>query len=246
LSSAHRRSGKEERGECVQRAGSANRASGAAMALDDVNASFRKAERTKAELESLLEAFVMQKSAPSSVATQQRLSALCTELVNTVRGLRQQVACLPASNRITWDRRASNLEMDSSQLEKQVEKQLGHFYKSQKDTDNRSKLGLDRVSKDESDQMSGLFKEKNSLAQSSAMLDDILGQGKATLTNLSNQNGVLKGAQKKMLEVTSAIGVSNSLVGVIERRNKGDKWLVYGGMVLTLFILLSLWYLIRR
>ena len=38
-------------------------------------------------------------------------------------------------------------------------------------------------------------------------------------------------AQRKMLDVLNTVGLSNSLLRVIDRRHKMDRWLTYGGMV---------------
>ncbi len=38
-------------------------------------------------------------------------------------------------------------------------------------------------------------------------------------------------AQRKMLDVLNTVGLSDSLLRVIDRRHKLDRWLTYGGMV---------------
>ena len=38
-------------------------------------------------------------------------------------------------------------------------------------------------------------------------------------------------AQRKMLDVLNTVGLSDSLLRVIDRRHKMDRWLTYGGMV---------------
>merc|ERR1712087_202862 len=116
-------------------------------------------------------------------------------------------------------------------------------YRSKKDEENRSKLLGQRRQGAEQDDMTAIANEASKLRQANQDLDNILGQGGSILGNLVNQNQTLKNAKKKLLDVASAIGVSKSLVSVIDRRQTADKWLVYGGMILTLFILFSLWYL---
>ena len=50
-----------------------------------------------------------------------------------------------------------------------------------------------------------------------------------------------------MADVTHSLGISKSLMGVIERRQEGDKWIVYGGMVfVTTTILLFYWFVIGK
>ena len=51
------------------------------------------------------------------------------------------------------------------------------------------------------------------------MLDGVLDQGRATLEQMKKQNFTLKNAKKKMLDVANVMGLSSSLVGVIDRRS---------------------------
>ncbi len=48
---------------------------------------------------------------------------------------------------------------------------------------------------------------------------------------------MLKGIRKKMLDVASMLGMSNTVMRLIERRSEGDKYILIGGMVVTCFIM---------
>jgi len=65
----------------------------------------------------------------------------------------------------------------------------------------------------------------------------MIAHGEDTLTNLKEQNSALKFIKTKMLNVTNSLGLSNTLIRMIERRNQSDKFVLYGGMILTLFIM---------
>mmetsp|Transcript_43290 Transcript_43290/g.100335 ORF Transcript_43290/g.100335 Transcript_43290/m.100335 type:complete len:222 (-) Transcript_43290:128-793(-) len=214
----------------------------------EVNALFSKSEHQKRELESLLAAFAEHKAAHNNVASQQRLAAMISQFSSTVENFGQEVSGLNGKNRALWERRAANLQDDLVSIQRDVDKQLGPFYKAQKEEEDRNKLfgGKEsRKAQKVDDEMTALARERGSLGQASAALDDIVGQGQQILGSLVGQNKILKGARRKLLDAANAMGVSASLVSVIDRRQTGDKWLVYGGMVLTLFILFSLWYLLR-
>jgi len=66
------------------------------------------------------------------------------------------------------------------------------------------------------DEMRAMLQERSALEQSNSMMDDILAQGRATYGNLVNQNTTLKNARKKLLDAANAIGVSSSLVNIID------------------------------
>ena len=50
------------------------------------------------------------------------------------------------------------------------------------------------------------------------------------------QRGALKKAHRVMLDIGSKLGISRSLLTAVTRRQAGDKWIVLGGMVITLIV----------
>ena len=70
---------------------------------------------------------------------------------------------------------------------------------------------------------------------------EALGEPWGVLGALGEQKERLKGAQHKMLDLLNSIGVSASLLRVIDRRQRMDAMLVYGGMVFTVLLLLFVW-----
>jgi Golgi SNAP receptor complex protein 2 len=82
---------------------------------------------------------------------------------------------------------------------------------------------------------------KMSLQRSGGMVDDLLAHGASVLGALGEQKERLKGAQHKMLDLLNSIGVSASLLRVIDRRQRMDAMLVYGGMLFTVVLLLIIW-----
>ncbi|CAE8582382.1 unnamed protein product [Polarella glacialis] len=218
-----------------------------ADASSNVGETFRRAEKLKREVDALLETFAQPKAGGgSAVAAQQRLALLSADLVSSSQQVKEEVAAMPEKGRAAWDRKAQRLEEDVYVIQSAVDKQLGQFYKVSREEDNRKKLFGDRdKKKGPDDEMQSMARENRALRESSSALDEVLEQGRSILGNIVGQNKVLKMARRKLLDAANVMGVSQSLVNVIDRRSTGDKWLVYGGMSLTLFILLSLFYLLR-
>ena len=46
-----------------------------------------------------------------------------------------------------------------------------------------------------------------------------------------------QGFRRKMLDVASVLGLSNTVMRHIEKRSEGDKWILFGGMFLTCVIM---------
>nr|CAG4651421.1 EOG090X0GIP [Simocephalus serrulatus]SVE94573.1 EOG090X0GIP [Simocephalus serrulatus] len=74
-------------------------------------------------------------------------------------------------------------------------------------------------------------------------LDDIWETGTAVLDGLRTQRGVFKKAHRRLLDVTSMLSLSNSVMRMIERRSAQDKYLFYGLAILTcILIITAFWY----
>ncbi|XP_039595934.1 Golgi SNAP receptor complex member 2 [Polypterus senegalus] len=68
-------------------------------------------------------------------------------------------------------------------------------------------------------------------------IDDLLGSGSSILDGLREQRNTLKGAHKKMLDVANMLGLSNTVMQLIEKRAFQDKFLLIGGMVVTCIVM---------
>ena len=66
------------------------------------------------------------------------------------------------------------------------------------------------------------------------------------LNSLGEQRGRLKKAHRTVLDIANVLGLSNSLLQMIERREFGDRVIVFGGMVLTCIILIACWWYVAR
>lgn len=65
------------------------------------------------------------------------------------------------------------------------------------------------------------------------------------LDNLKSQSISLKDVKRKILNVSNTLGLSNTLLRMIERRSASDKVILYGGMVITCIIMfLTIYYLV--
>ncbi|KAI8099639.1 uncharacterized protein BX664DRAFT_321792 [Halteromyces radiatus] len=70
-----------------------------------------------------------------------------------------------------------------------------------------------------------------------SQLDDFITQAQTLLENLTDQHGILKKAQRKLLDTANILGLSQNVIRYIERRTTQDKWIFFGGLIITVFIL---------
>lgn len=72
----------------------------------------------------------------------------------------------------------------------------------------------------------------------------MLGAGINILEGIRDQGITLKGARKKVLDLANTLGLSNTVMRMIERRSTQDKYILFAGMVIVLLCLyLALKYL---
>ena len=81
------------------------------------------------------------------------------------------------------------------------------------------------------------LQENERLQASHAQMDNIIDQSRAVLSSLRDQAGSLKGVRRKILEVANTLGMSNTVLRLIERRTTQDKILLFGGMAVTLILM---------
>ena len=81
-----------------------------------------------------------------------------------------------------------------------------------------------------------------SVRTSKRMLEETLATGAAALVEMSGQRERLKAARTKALDVLHGLGLSDSVLRVIERRQKTDALLAYGGMGVVTLVLVVCWW----
>ncbi|XP_048870745.1 Golgi SNAP receptor complex member 2 [Brienomyrus brachyistius] len=68
-------------------------------------------------------------------------------------------------------------------------------------------------------------------------MDDLLSSGSSILDGLRDQRSTLKGTHKKMLDVANMLGLSNTVMRLIEKRAFQDKFIMIGGMLVTCIVM---------
>ena len=94
----------------------------------------------------------------------------------------------------------------------------------------------------DSDEMQQLTEEADSLASSHGMMNELLASGANSLSSLVGQRSRMRWVNRKMLDIGNKIGLSNSTMRMIERRDATDAYFVFGGMVVTLLVIYFLYF----
>lgn len=73
-------------------------------------------------------------------------------------------------------------------------------------------------------------------------VDDMINTGHGVLDSLRSQRETLKGAQKRIIDIGNTLGLSTHTMRLIEKRINEDKYVVFGGMAVTLLVIILVIY----
>ena len=77
------------------------------------------------------------------------------------------------------------------------------------------------------------------------MIDQYIAQSTNVISSLSSQREALKAARKVILDIGTRLGLSQTLLSAVTRRESGDFYIVVGGMMLTLITLCLVYWWVR-
>lgn len=66
------------------------------------------------------------------------------------------------------------------------------------------------------------------------------------MSGLLSQKERLKGIQRKAFDILNSLGIANSLMKAVEGRDTVDKWIVYGGMLFILLLIVLVYLYLAR
>lgn len=75
--------------------------------------------------------------------------------------------------------------------------------------------------------------EAQSLHQSTLMVDDLITNGSGSLTALVEQRQMMRGVRNVVMRMENVMGLTNSTMRIIERRDITDAYLVLAGIIVT-------------
>ena len=79
--------------------------------------------------------------------------------------------------------------------------------------------------------------EAQSLHQSTLMVDDLITNGSGSLTALVEQRQMMRGVRNVVMRMRNVMGLTNSTMRIIERRDITDAYLVLAGIIVTCIVI---------
>lgn len=81
------------------------------------------------------------------------------------------------------------------------------------------------------------IQQQNSLHSAHRGMDEMLQTGAGTLESLRLQRNTLKGAHRRIVDMANTLGLSNHTMRLIERRVVQDKYILVGGIAITMVVI---------
>ncbi|XP_077247719.1 membrin-11-like [Tasmannia lanceolata] len=166
-----------------------------------------------------------------------QIQSLCVEMDRLWRSVASK------GQRDLWKRKVELISEEVDSLKESLDKHLLRSQKRMLEAKERAEL-LQKANGD-SAHVLRIFDEEAQAMQSARtshlMLDEAYGTGVAILTKMAEQRDRLKRAQRKALDILNTVGLANSVLKLVERRHRVDKWVAYTGMLVTVVVVYVFW-----
>ncbi|KAK7300201.1 hypothetical protein RJT34_11038 [Clitoria ternatea] len=163
-----------------------------------------------------------------------QIQSLCVQMDRFWRSIAAK------SQRDLWKRKVEQIAEEAESLRGSLDKYNSRNQKQMMEAKERAEL-LGQANRD-SNHVLRIFDEEAqamSIRSSARELENANVIGEAILSTIHGQRERLKNAHKKALDVLNTVGISNSVLRLIERRNRVDQWIKYAGMLLTVIFLFA-------
>lgn len=149
--------------------------------------------------------------------------------------------------RTKWQHKIAELRTEATSMHQQAkiiaQQQLRLQYNNDKYKNQRGEvLHQRRRGNNNSSDMQQLAEESKSLENSQAAVLGLISQGEANRLALEEQRQRLRGVRGVMNAIDSSLGLTQSTMRIIERRDITDAYLVVAGMLITMVVLYVVWF----
>ncbi|XP_055911262.1 probable Golgi SNAP receptor complex member 2 [Eupeodes corollae] len=153
---------------------------------------------------------------------------------------------VPVTQRPSAKMRIDQLKYDIRHLQNALEVYRQKKQRRQVEIDEREQLLNHRFTSNQETCLDIDFalQQNTSLNNAHTGVDEMISTGANILGSLINQRETLKGAHRRILAIGSTLGLSNHTMKLIERRFVEDKYVMIGGMIITLLVIMLVIYFI--
>jgi len=177
-------------------------------------------------------------------AAENQLQAQVDHVISNCERLDILVMKEPPVRRANAKQRVSQLKYDCQHIQSFM-RQLQHkrYVKQQEDDEREALLSRTFTTNDSEHSVTidPALQHHTKLSESNRAMDDLIGHGSNIISNLRDQRGMLKGAHRRILDISNTLGLTNTVMRLIEKRTDQDKIIMFVLMVVCCIIMYCVW-----
>ncbi|XP_012547763.1 golgi SNAP receptor complex member 2 isoform X1 [Bombyx mori] len=175
-------------------------------------------------------------------ANHQQIENAIQSKINTVNAncekLDIYVFKTPINQRSMAKMRVDQLKYDNKHIQASLINAQNKRQKREQELAEREQLLNRRFGHDHTEiNVDYLAQEQASLQNSHRHVDDMLHTGTNILNTLKYNRDTIKSAHRRIIDLANTLGLSNATISLIERRVSQDKYILFGGMIFTLGVI---------
>jgi golgi SNAP receptor complex member 2 len=172
---------------------------------------------------------------------------LLDELSRQLDTMSQLVLRETPAQREVWKRKIQELKDEAKEIRRQGEhydRLVNTNVRHQKERDEllTRRRQHKQINGAEERDLTNLADEAKSWQQSHYMVNDLIANGEASYNALRDQRRQMSGVSKFLGQIDDRLGISNSTMRIIERRDVTDAYFVLGGCVITCIVIYIVWF----
>ncbi|XP_061382840.1 probable Golgi SNAP receptor complex member 2 [Danaus plexippus] len=172
----------------------------------------------------------------------EKIEGAIQEKINIIKANCEKLDVLlfktPINQRPMAKMRVDQLKYDNTHIQASLTNARNKRYRREQEKAEREQLLSRRFGHDHTEiNVDYLGQEQSSLQNSHRNVDEMLHTGTSILETLRYNRDTLKGAHRRMIDLANTLGLSNATITLIERRVSQDKYVLFGGMFVTLSVI---------
>jgi len=211
---------------------------------------YNQTDKMVYEIQSLLSKCEHAVTSEESTDTQLEIQARIDQMFSNCERLEMLVNKEAPSRRANAKLRVAQLKYDCQHLQAALRTVLHRRY--QRDEEERERdllLSRDFTTNDVARESSGdtsilidaALTHNARMQGAQRGVDQLLDTGQSVLDSLRSQRATLKGVQRRVFDVLNSLGLSNTVIRLIERRSSQDRLVLFAGMIVTCVVMFLVW-----
>ncbi|KAI8126339.1 probable Golgi SNAP receptor complex member 2 [Lucilia cuprina] len=206
---------------------------------------YHQTNRILQEIEQSFQKLVQTAGQPDNYDVENEIQMKITQVNSNCDRLDVLLYKVPASQRQSAKMRVDQIKYDVRHLQSSLQMFREKRQRKQQELSEREQLLSHRFAPNSAETCLDIdyaLQHNTQLGNAHRGVDDMIATGSNILSSLVNQRSTLKGAQKRLMAIGSTLGLSNHTMKLIERRFVEDKYVMLGGMFVTLVVIMLVIY----